>query len=102
MVDAQTASGRRCRLCDHVVAVSWMDCGVAVGVEYDCWDDPIRRLGTEVGAGSAAPWPALPHGGEGGGNVACRPAGEAGMHADGGVKLGIGVAHDGGRRAAGR
>jgi hypothetical protein len=83
---SQTASSRRCHLCHHVVAVSWMQCGVAVRVEYDCWDDPIRRLGTEVGAGSACRrGPALPHGSEGGGNVAGCPAGEAGMNPDRGI-----------------
>ena len=52
---------------------------------------PARRRGS-----------APAHGGEGGGQVARRAAGEAGVHADRGVEVGVGRPHDGGRRAARR
>ena len=46
--------------------------------------------------------PPLLHGGEGRRHVAGRAAGQAGMDADRGIEIGIGRAHDGGRRAARR
>ena len=45
---------------------------------------------------------ALPHGSEGGGKIAGRAAGKAGMDADRSVQVGIRRCHDGGGRAAGR
>ena len=44
----------------------------------------------------------LAHGGERGGEVAGGAAREAGMHADRGVQIGVGHAHDGGGRGSGR
>src|SRR3546814_13165919 len=70
-----------------------MDGGVPVTVKDD------RRYG----AGAlAADRRALAHGGEGGGKVAGGPGGQAGMHADSGIEIGVGSSHDGRRRPAGR
>ena len=55
-----------------------------------------RRLGPEVGAAARF------HGGERGADVVRDAAGQAGMHADRGVEVRIGEAHDGRLRAARR
>ena len=101
----------RCRgapgLGDDLVAVARMDRRVPVAVEHDRRHDPPPPRGRSPagrgprGAGGSGSRPA-PHGGESGGQVAGRADGEAGMHADGGVQVGVGRPHDGGGRPAGR
>ena len=98
----QTRGRGRHRLRDDLIAVARVHRRVLIAMEHDRRN--VRRYPSALEAlpDRRAGLRALPHGGEGRRHVARGAAGEAGMHADRGVEIGVGRAHDGRRRAAGR
>ena len=76
-----------------------MQAGVALGMEDDGRDHPLRITQPKKRAGRAL---SRGEGGEGGRKIARRPAGQARLHSDRRIEIGVGLPQEGDSRSAGQ